>query len=308
MTTPTQPTRDYRNLFMDSTRWRAFVPRDDDIIICTPYKSGTTWTQMICALLIFGTPELPRPLAELSPWLDMRVVPLDDVIAGYEAQAHRRFIKTHTALDGLPHYAHVTYLFCARDPRDVFISMWHHAQNQRLDHLIGMLQAQGIEVPPRPPLPDDIDERFRLWATRGAFPWESDGFPYWSVFSHAKTFWDRRHEPNIHLLHYADLKADLCGQMRRIAGILGIDIDETQWPALVEAAGFDAMKANADRTAPDTDFAAWHDNSAFFHRGEHGQWREMLSADSVALYEALRERQDDDAFVRWLETGGAVPA
>ena len=62
---------DYRHPLFDSTRWNSFETRPDDIIVCTSYKAGTTWTQMICALLVHQTPDLPRPLAELSPWLDL---------------------------------------------------------------------------------------------------------------------------------------------------------------------------------------------------------------------------------------------
>ncbi|SVB19317.1 uncharacterized protein METZ01_LOCUS172171 [marine metagenome] len=57
---------------------------------------------MMCALLVFQTPQLPSKLSTLSPWLDWLVNPRDDVSAHLSAQAHRRFIKTHTPLDGLP--------------------------------------------------------------------------------------------------------------------------------------------------------------------------------------------------------------
>ena len=48
-----QRTHRYKNMMVDSGRWDSFKPRDGDIIISTPPKAGTTWTQMICALLIF---------------------------------------------------------------------------------------------------------------------------------------------------------------------------------------------------------------------------------------------------------------
>jgi aryl sulfotransferase len=43
----------YSNMVWDSARWEGFELRPDDIVISTPPKCGTTWTQMICALLIF---------------------------------------------------------------------------------------------------------------------------------------------------------------------------------------------------------------------------------------------------------------
>ncbi|HEX4904477.1 MAG TPA: hypothetical protein VFU93_03425, partial [Acidimicrobiales bacterium] len=63
--------RHYQELMSDSARWDGFELREGDIIIDTPVKSGTTWMQMCVALLIFQTPDLPKPMAELSPWLDM---------------------------------------------------------------------------------------------------------------------------------------------------------------------------------------------------------------------------------------------
>ena len=59
-----------RGIVYDSARWEGIELRRGDIVISTPPKCGTTWTQMICYLLILQEPELDRPLAEISPWLD----------------------------------------------------------------------------------------------------------------------------------------------------------------------------------------------------------------------------------------------
>ena len=92
----------YRSHDEDSAHWLDFPFRSGDIVISTRSKSGTTWVQMMCALLS-QTPQLPSKLSTLSPWLDWLVNPRDDVMyAHLSAQAHRRFIKTHTPLDGLP--------------------------------------------------------------------------------------------------------------------------------------------------------------------------------------------------------------
>src|SRR5437879_4553373 len=94
--------RRYEASMYDSNRWDGFELRPGDIIISTPPKCGTTWTQMICALLVFQTPTFDRSLDLISPWLDMLTRDRDSVVADLEAQHHRRFIKTHTPLDGVP--------------------------------------------------------------------------------------------------------------------------------------------------------------------------------------------------------------
>ncbi len=295
--------RHYATPFWDSGRWRDFAVRDGDIIVCTSYKAGTTWTQMICALLVHQSPDLPLPMSRLSPWLDMRTAPIAEIAAELAAQPWRRVIKTHTALDGLPLHDQAVYVFCGRDPRDVFMSMQGHMANADFEKFAVALARDGVEMSPPPPLPDDLDERFALWMNVATFPWEKDGLPFWSHFHHAETFWARRTAANIHFLHYADLKADLEGQMRRLAAALGIVVDEAKWPALVKAASFADMKANAERTAPDVHNGIWLDNAAFFKSGENAQWRGALSAESLGLYHRLKRERYDTILVDWLERG-----
>src|SRR5438477_2832130 len=95
--------RRYRSVLVDSLRWDGFEFRDDDIVISTPSKCGTTWMQMQCALLVFQATTMPAPLTRLSPWIDVQTETVDSVFAALAAQTHRRFIKTHTPYDGIPH-------------------------------------------------------------------------------------------------------------------------------------------------------------------------------------------------------------
>src|SRR5437764_11076549 len=105
----------YKNIVMDSGRWDGFEFRDDDIVISTPPKCGTTWMQMICALLVFQRATFDRSLDVISPWLDMQTRDISAVMADLDAQQHRRFVKTHTPLDGLRYDPAVTYICVGRD-------------------------------------------------------------------------------------------------------------------------------------------------------------------------------------------------
>ena len=274
--------RRYRTFVFDSARWDGFEYRDRDIVISTPPKCGTTWMQMLCALLIFRTPDLPAPLAQLSPWLDMQTRPRAEVVEGLARQEHRRFIKSHIPLDGLPIDERVSYVGVARDPRDVALSWDNHMANIDTDRFLNAriaavgaddLEELGITGPPPTP-PADPRERFWHWVDGLSLENEIGGLR--SLVNHIATFWDRRDEPNVHLFHYSDLRADLPGQMGRLAECLGLDPPTEE---LVEAATFSSMKERADELVPNSDTPFWRSNAAFFDRARSGAWEELLDDD-----------------------------
>ena len=303
MTLPAR-TRTYQTAVFDSTRWDRFRPRAGDIIVCTPVKSGTTWTQMLCAMLVHQATVFPQPLTRLSRWLERLRDPIEEVVAAYEAQAHRRIVKTHTPLDGLPYWPEVLYVFCGRDPRDVFFSGLDHMANASDESIEDMKRRAGIAEDFV--LPSDPDAFFPLWLTTGAMEGMEDGFPMGSVMSLTKTYWAHRDTPNLHLLHYADLSADLDGEMRRLARFLGAPIDQRLWPELVAAAGFEAMRKRADELAPGAHFGEWRSNDAFFRSARRGAWRDVLSAESCALYERVATERLGPLLKAWLEGGRAL--
>ena len=94
--------------------------------------------------------------------------------------------------------------------------------------------------------------------------------------------------PNVMLLHFARLKQDMPGEIRRIAGFLDISIDAARWPAIVEHCSFDYMKRHAGKSVP-AGGAFWEGGAeTFIHKGVNGRWRDVLSADEIGAYEARR--------------------
>jgi hypothetical protein len=280
----------------DSARWAGFPFRDGDIVISTRSKSGTTWMQMICALLVFQTADLPAPLGELSPWLDWLITPCDEVYARLSAQRHRRFIKTHTPLDGIPRDSRATYLVVARHPLDMAVSLYHQGDNidrARLRQLTG--QPEPAARPgPRPQLRDWLLD----WIDDDASPREQmDSLP--GVMWHLSDAWGRRSEANVILVHYEDLSADLAGEMHRLAGLLGFTVPGKTWPTLVRAATFEQMRASAGRFAPDPS-GALKDAAAFFRRGISGSGRELLTDDELARYHARTAQMAPPSLLTWL--------
>lgn len=254
---------------------------------------------MICALLVFQSPELPAPLGELSPWLDWLVCPRDDVWARLEAQQHRRFIKTHTPLDGIPVAGQATYIVVVRHPLDMAVSLYHQGDNIDRDRLRQLIRESdnGALPPVRPPVRDWL----LSWIEGDDDPREHlDSLP--GVMWHLSDAWERRLAPNVVLVHYDDLLADLEGEMRRLAARLGIAVAEETWPELVEAATFDRMRSRADQLAPDR-AGVLKDRSKFFRRGRSGAGRELLSAEDVARYRARTSALAPPDLLQWLHRG-----
>ncbi|MEE8454405.1 MAG: sulfotransferase domain-containing protein [Limibaculum sp.] len=288
-------TREMHGHHFDSTIWNGFDFRDDDIIISTYAKAGTTWVQQIVSQLIFDGAE-GLAVAEMSPWLDLRVPPKEVKLPVVEAQTHRRFLKTHLPVDALVFSPKAKYLYIGRDGRDVVWSLYNHHTNANALWYEALNDTPGRVGPPIGPPPDSILQYFDDWLER-------DGHPFWPLWENVRSWWQIRHLPNVMVLHFTRLKADMPGEIRRIAAFLDTPIDAAAWPAILEHCSFDYMKANATASVP-LGGAFWDGGAqTFIHKGVNGRWRNMLSPEQSAAYEtrALAELGEDCA--RWLATG-----
>jgi aryl sulfotransferase len=293
-TTP-RKTRELHNHHFDSTVWNDFKFRDDDIVISTYAKAGTTWLQQIVSQLIFNGPT-DLEVAHMSPWVDLRVPPAPVKLAALEEQTHRRFVKTHLPVDALVFSPKAKYLYIGRDGRDVVWSMYNHHANANAHWYHALNDSPGrvgaaIEKPVA-----DIRQYFLEWIER-------DGHPFWPFWENIQSWWALRHTPNVLMLHFERLKQDLPGEIRRIAKFLDIAIDENKWPAILEHCSFAYMKANATKSVP-LGGAFWDGGAeTFVHKGVNGRWRDTLTAEDSARYEALAREKLGDECARWLMTG-----
>ena len=287
-------TRELQNHHMDSTLWDNFEFRDDDIVIGTYAKTGTTWTQQIVAQLIFQGDESVA-VGHIAPWWDMRIIP-PEAREGLVAQAHRRQIKTHLPADALVMSPKAKYLYIARDGRDVVWSLHNHHSNHTEFAFEMINNTPGRVGPPLPKADPDIRRYFLTWL-------EGDGAPYWSFWENIATWWALRDRPNVKLVHFANLKADLAGEMRGIADFLEIDIPEAKWPAVVEHCTFDYMKAHAANAAPGGGMFWEGGAETFINKGVNGRWKDVLSPQESAAYEAMAVEKLGPDCARWLATG-----
>jgi len=298
MTEPTswpRKTRELHSHHFDSTIWNELRFRDDDIVIATYAKSGTTWMQQMIGQMLLG-PDPELSVAEMSPWLDLRVPPKAVKLPLVEAQTHRRFLKTHLPVDALVVSPRAKYLYIGRDGRDVVCSLYNHHANANRTWYEALNDTPGRVGPPIGPPPADLRDYWRDWLHR-------DGHPFWPFWENVRSWWAIRALPNVRFVHFASLKRDMAGEMRRIADFLGISVRDAAWPRLVEYCSFDWMKRNATRSVP-LGGAFWDAGAeVFIHKGVNGRWRDVLTAADAREYEERVLHELGPECAAWLATG-----
>lgn len=291
-------THDMHNHHMDSTIWDDFQFRDDDIILATYAKSGTTWMQQIVGQLIFAGAD-GLNLAAMSPWMDLRVPPKHIKLTEVEAQAHRRFLKTHLPVEALVFSDRAKYIYIARDGRDMVWSLFNH-HTRANDAWYGALNDTPGRVGPPIGRPCASPRDYFLnWL-------ESDGQPFWSFWENLRSWWAIRNLPNVHLVHFNDLKADLPGEIAGIGDFLGIRHDPQTMASITEHCGFDYMKAHADSIAP-LGGALWEGGGkSFIHKGTNGRWQGILTLADSKTYEDRAMAELGAECASWLKSGRQV--
>lgn len=291
-------TRELHNHHFDSTIWNDLVFRDDDIIIATYAKAGTTWMQQIIAQLLFkGDPDLS--VADMSPWLDLRVPPKAVKLPLVEAQTHRRFLKTHLPVDALRFSPTAKYLYLGRDARDVVWSMYNHHVNANQTWYDALNETPGRVGPPIERPPQDIRTYWREWM-------DKDGHPFWPFWENVRTWWEIRDLPNVRLVHFTNLKRDMAGQIREIAAFLEIPIDQQHWDAILRHCSFEWMKQNATKSVP-LGGAFWDAGAeVFINKGVNGRWSDTLTAEESVEYLAKAEAELGKECAHWLATGQRI--
>ena len=290
-------TRELHNNHMNSTVWNSFKFRDDDIVIATYAKSGTTWTQQIVAQLIFDGAERIN-VHQMSPWVDLRILP-PPALAALDDQTHRRFVKTHLPLDALVFSPKAKYIYIGRDGRDAAWSFHNHHFNATEEYFTLYNTGTIHGGPPLERGTADPHEFYTEWFNR-------DGFPIWPYWHHIRSWWQIRHLPNVMLLHFNDMKSDLEGTIKRVAKFLDIKIDPNSLPKIVEHCSFDYMKAHASEVTP-RGGAMWKGGATtFINKGSNGRWRDSLSREEIKAYDDKAISELGTECARWLAKGGSI--
>ena len=204
--------------------WSSFPFRDDDIIIASTIKSGTTWLQQIIAQLIFKG-EFNKKMNNVSVWLDtLRDFNEKEIIELLEKQEHRRFLKTHSPAPIVLNNRNknTKYIFITRDFRDVVWSFYNHFMNSK--YIINKKKDLTDEALLRMRNSSNPLEFWNITMENLDFFKTCNSYKIlWSYFHTIRTWIEHKNNENILILHFNDLKSDLKNNINKIAKFLGYD-------------------------------------------------------------------------------------
>lgn len=280
----------YRGAITEPERWDHLDLREGDVILCTPAKSGTTWTQSMIAMLLYGDTELPEPLSVFSPWIESNFSALEDDLAALERQSGRRVIKTHTPPDGWPVWENVPVIFVFRHPMEVFLSIRKHIRNSKTvdEH----------------PLLEPVESALPYFLNLDFDPEEVDKDCLAGIVHFFETVIPGDRHPEKLVLNYAAISRDHAGTVRQLDAFLGTGASDDLIAAITKATEFGSMKARAADFAPEASNDLWRDETKFFSGGQSGAWQKELTNTQIAAYEKRFEALlPNPLHRRWIETG-----
>jgi aryl sulfotransferase len=228
--------------WLDPTMQQRIEWRDGDIVVSVPPKSGTTWTMNIVHQLRSGGDASFACVYAEVPWLEIVPAPdsdRDKIVATIDAMPHdrRRAFKSHAAPPMLPFQRagegpDVRYVVVVRNP-DEAVASFRPFIDSHSDEFYELWHAEkeGIVGP-------DFETFFAGIGSHLIVP---------MVFGLIASWWPLRNEPNVLLVHYAELKREPEASVRKIADFLGFDVADADWPAILEYTSFSWMKAHEDK-------------------------------------------------------------
>jgi len=147
-------------------------------------------------------------IGRVVPWINM---------AHDMGAANPRAFKTHSTLDEVPKGG--KYIVVLRDPCDALVSDYHFMGEMFFDKSSISLEEFARE----------------------------DFIPSRDVHKHILAFWEKRKNENVLSLCYENMKTDLAGTIEKVAGFIGIELDEELKQIVLRQSDIKFMQVHKDQ-------------------------------------------------------------
>ncbi|KAI3667358.1 hypothetical protein L6452_42414 [Arctium lappa] len=258
-----------------------FKARPTDIYLATLPKSGTTWLKALVFAIVnrnrykhnsFSThPLLNSNPHNCLPFIETEVFRNTPT---YENDPHSpRLFATHIPYTSLPRSildSGCRMVYLCRNPKDVFVSMFHFANKLR-DKSRGSMR---------------FVEAFELFS-KGVMPTG----PYWD---HVKSYHNvsLEHPTKILFLSYDDMKIDTATHVKRLSMFLGYPFTEAEETdgavqEIVRLCSFE----NLSKVNKHGNLREGIPNDAFFREGTVGDWSNHLTSEMSEILDQITEEK-----------------
>jgi hypothetical protein len=274
-----------------------FKPRPDDVLLATFPKSGTTWLKALAfavtnrsrhPIIITGDDDHPHhhPLLSSNPHDLVPFLELPDrslrPVAELEALPSPRLLCTHLPPTLLPPGMLMTSsraVYLCREPKDVFVSYWHHVRTLIHESLV------------------DFDKAFELFC-EGV----SVCGPFWE---HYLEYWKlSKRNPSssrVLFLKYEEMMAQPARHVRKLAEFLGVPFTEEEESGgvveeVVRLCSFQNLKdlpVNTHGVSGQIGAAVANPfkNSLWFRSGKVGDWENHLTQEMARRLDCIVEEK-----------------
>ncbi|XP_075686975.1 sulfotransferase 1 family member D1-like [Rhinoderma darwinii] len=260
-----------------------FQAREEDLLIATYPKSGTTWMSEVLDLMLHNGDVAKTQrgaIYERVPFLEYAVPGMRICTEILNSSESPRLIKSHLPAHLLPSSfweKKCKIIYIARNVKDVLVS-YYHFYRMAVVH----------------PDPGTFEEYLQTFIEGKV------AFGSWS--DHVKGWWKIRQQKDILYLFYEDMLQDQEREIRKVMKFIGKDLPEDVLEKIIQRTTFKTMKENHMAnysTIPSS--VMDHTISPFMRKGICGDWKNQLTVAQNELLDEYykREMSDTDLIFRF---------
>ncbi|PON79771.1 Sulfotransferase domain containing protein [Parasponia andersonii] len=268
-----------------------FKSLDNDILLVSTPKSGTTWLKAIIFSLVNRStfpdtnhnhpllttnPHVLVPFLELDLYIDTNHVP--DLSAISKASFDRpRLFSTHLPYVSLPESVKTSackIVYLCRNPKDIFVSLWHFTNRLRPE-------SWGQ---------NSMEESFDKFCNGVSLygPFWDHLLGYWKVSS------ETERPEKVLFLNYDEMRKEPFYHVKKLAEFVEFPFSVEEEAngdvaRILELCSFD----NLSNLEVNKSGKLWsgEENKAFFRRGEVGDWMNHLTPEMAEKLDSLVEQK-----------------